>query len=232
VPSLRRIALAAAVLALLPATLLADTTVLPSSGKAVGVVRSSEPGKWIVLSADFTPVQPIVLDDGKACIFEGPAGRYAVFLIPPGESQPQISIVVLGGVSPVPPAPVPPGPTPPDPPSPTPPDPTPAGPRGIAIIRETAETSAPLARLINQLRTGPQSQYLASKGHKLDVWDDDSVLADGRPSPKAEAWKPIYAGLTLPVLIIYDPASKNILHKGTLPESADAVIEAVRKAGG
>lgn len=114
-------------LVLMPGSLMADTKIFPSAGKAVGFVQSSEAGKWIVLAADFAPVSPLVLDGGKSCMFEGTSGKYAVFRIPPGDAQPEISIVILGGAGPAPiPTPIP-TPTPTPTPTPVPiPTPTPA----------------------------------------------------------------------------------------------------------
>lgn len=139
----------------------------------------------------------------------------------------QSCLVLVGGIAP--PVPVPPNPTPVPP---TPPDPTPAGPRGITIIRESADKTPAMARLETALRSGQQAQYLASKSHKLLILDDDSESGDGKPSPAVEAWRPIFSGMTLPVLIIYDPATRDVIAKQALPATAEAVVEAVRKAGG
>jgi hypothetical protein len=136
-------------------------------------------------------------------------------------------IVVIGNA---PPVPIPPIPVPPDP-TPTPP-PVVSGARGIAIIRETADTTPAVARLVTALRVGPHSQYLASKKHTLQVLDDDSVSGDGRASAAVEAWRPIFAGMKLPVLIIYDPVSRSVLSKEPLPTTAEAVVEAIKKTGG
>lgn len=88
----------------------AQLTVLPASGKYLGYVSAPEPGKWIVMSAgEFMPVPLTVLEAGKAIIFEADAGKYGVFYFPPGDAQPIVQVVVLGGATPVPPPPPPPG---------------------------------------------------------------------------------------------------------------------------
>jgi hypothetical protein len=130
----------------------------------------------------------------------------------------------------VPPVPVPPTPVPP----PVPPDPTPAGSRSVILIRETAETTAQLARLITSLRQGPSAEYLKSKKHSLTVLDDDAVGSDGKPYAVVEAWRPHFAGMTLPVLIIVDPATQTLLRKVSLPGDAtdDTVIQMLKAYGG
>ena len=109
--------------------------VTPSAaGKFAAVIESENAGKWIVLSSNLLPIQPQVYEDNKLCVFEGAAGQYAVIMIPPGDGQPVVTPVTLGGAGPVPPTPVPPGPTPPgpNPPGPTPP-PVPT-PKQISVL--------------------------------------------------------------------------------------------------
>lgn len=103
----------------------AEATIFPKPGKAVGYVRATEPGKWIVLASTLLPVKPEVVNEGKGCIFEGDAGTYAVIRIPKGDDdQPDVYTVTLGGI-PAPPGPTPPGPQPPGPQPPGPQPPTP-----------------------------------------------------------------------------------------------------------
>lgn len=221
-----------------PAGLNAQTA-LPSPGRAVGFVEADTPGKWIVLSSTLAPVAPRVLEGGKVCVFEAAAGQYAVIQIPPGDAQPVVVTLVLGGVSPapVPPPgpepPAPPGPGPPGP-GPTPPNPQPAGPRNVLIFHESAAKSQEWTRTVNLLRVGPQSQYLASQGHRLWILDDDSVGADGRPSPAVAQWQPQIGGLALPVLLITDPTTRVVIHKQSLPATvtADGVLEILKAHGG
>lgn len=141
------------------------------------------------------------------------------------------SSLVIVGTSPPGPGPLP--PLPPTPP--VPPDPTPAGPRIVLLIRETADTTPALAALINQLRTGPPSQYLKSKGHNLLILDDDSLGGDGKPSVLVEQWRPHFKDLNLPAVLVIRKASDGsiqVVSKETLPPTADAVIDLVKKSGG
>lgn len=222
----------------LPGSLFAQTA-LPAPGRAVGYVEADTTGKWIVLSSTLAPVSPRVLEGGKVCVFEAAAGQYAVIQIPPGDAQPVVVTLTLGGVAPVPvppPGPSPPGPEPPTPPGPgpAPPNPQPAGPRNLLIFHESANKTQDWTRTVNLLRVGPQSQYLAAKGHRLWILDDDSVGSDGRPSPAVAQWQPQISGLALPVLLITDPATRVVIHKQSLPATvtADGVLEILKAHGG
>lgn len=212
----------------------AETVVLPTIGKAVGVVTSDEPGKWIVMAADFSPVSPDIRDGGKVCIFEGLPGRYAVFLIPPGDGQPRVSVVILGGVVPPPPSPTP---TPPAPPNPTPgPQPTPpAGKRTITIIREAQEQTTEFGTLIRDLRSGAAEKYLRDKGHQLYVLDSDQLGSDGKPTALIQQWAQVIGGIPRPVMVISDSATRQVLLTEPLSKTASdaaAILEAIKKSGG
>ncbi len=111
--------------------------VLPSAGKAVGVVIDDTPGSWAVAAQDFMPVDEKSVkqfngsekDGFLGCMFEGPAGRYLV--IKSGSGKLKLFAVTLGGVAPNPvPVPIPtPGPDPTPGPLPVP---LPAGRYGFA----------------------------------------------------------------------------------------------------
>ena len=119
-------------------------------------------------------------------------------------------------------------------PRPPPPDPeVKPGARQVLFIRETAAGTPALARLIVALRVGVHAEWLKSRGHTLLILDDDAVGPDGQPAPLLVKWRPHYAGLKLPALVIADPAG-NLLHAAPLLDnaSADVVIEAIKKAGG
>lgn len=128
------------------------------------------------------------------------------------------------------PPPVPPGPDPPVPPTP----PVVEGKRALLIIRESADSTPNVARMITALRNPPHSSYLKEKGHTLSVLDDDAVDAEGKPSALVEAWRSHFAGMTLPVVFIIDPNGNKLIHKESLPESAgaDAVMGLLKKFGG
>lgn len=219
-------------------------------------VTSDKAGQWLVLGPNAavvldstnlagTPVlgaprinraSSLTTDGGKGVIFVGAAGFYAVTQWGiEGEAEPSVLVVeIKAGVVPVPPGPPPPKPDPPKPdPVPPKPDPTPAGPRSLLLVRESAETTPALARLVASLRSGPSQQYLRANGHRLDILDDDEVGSDGKPSKTLESWRPHFTGMKLPVLIIFDSKTTAILHKESLGDSAtDATVIAILKANG
>lgn len=218
-------------------------------------VTSDKGGQWLVLGPNAavvlestnlagTPVlgkpklnraSSFTTDGGKGVIFVGAPGFYAVTQWGiEGEAEPSVLVVeIRGGVVPVPvpPTPVPPTPVPP---TPVPPDPTPAGSRSLRILRETANTTPSLARLINNLRTGPSEQYLKSKSHDLLILDVDVPGSDGKIPLHVQAWKQETAGLQLPVLVIFDPKTSKTIYKGSISEgSTDAsVLEVLKQHGG
>lgn len=138
-------------------------------------------------------------------------------------------VVSEDGVIPTPPVPpIPPVPVPPDPP------PVVSGKRALLIVHETADTTTPISGLLVKLRTGPSFDYLKTKGHTLSILDDDSVNEHGQPSKLVEAWRPHFAGMTLPVLFIIDAQTNQLLRKETIAPTAtaDNIIERVRETGG
>lgn len=119
-------------------------------------------------------------------------------------------------------------------PRPPPPDPeVKPGARQVLLIRETAAGTPALARLVVALRVGVHAEWLKSRGHSLLILDDDAVGPDGQPTPALAKWRPHYAGLKLPAVVIADPAG-NMLHAAPLLDNAavDVVIEAIKKTGG
>lgn len=106
-------------LAALASSAAAQLTVKPAAGKFLGYAAAEQPGKWLVFGPDgLKPVQPTILEAGKAAMWEGDAGQYAVILIPPADdAQPIVTVVDLGKAPTPPPGPDPPPPGP-DPPKP------------------------------------------------------------------------------------------------------------------
>jgi hypothetical protein len=201
----------------------AADVVLPSPGKAVGVVRSDEAGKWIVLSSKMFPVAPVILDDGKACFFEGEPGTYAVIKIPAGDGQPSVNTITLG--TPAPPSP-PPGPSPPNPP-PVPPTPQPvAGPRVVVLLHESLVQSPATGNLIRDMRQGPAEKYLRDKGHRFLALDESNGAF--------RSWRDAAGLLERPVLMISDPETNRMLYRATLApqDTADGIIELIKRHGG
>lgn len=110
------------------------------------------------------------------------------------------------------------------------PPPGPPGQRTVVIIRETADSTPELARMIVSLRAGTQAKYLADKGHPLLILDDDAVDQAGKPAAIVEKLRPHFKDIKLPALLILD--GERVVNNEPLPPTADAVIEAVKKAGG
>lgn len=160
---------------------------------------------------------------GKVIVFTGPEGSYTFLLAVAGthdgKAQVAVAIHTLVIGKPVPPKP-------PEPPVPV------SGKRAVLILRETADATDRTRALIVGLRAGAQASYLKSKGHSLTILDDDTVDKDGKPV--LDKWTPHIAGLTLPVCIVYDPETRTILDKQSLPAAAtaDTVIEFLKRAGG
>lgn len=230
---------------LLAFPLRAETTVMPTPGKAVGVVTSTEAGKWIVLAADFTPVNADVRDSGKVCIFEGSSGKYAVFLIPPGDAQPKISIVVLGAVGPAPPT-IPPviPPINPQVPPVNPPQPAPLNGMRVMILDETSPTFTSTAqrdkwqRQITALRSLNVKAYLDAKTIKgADGWPgwrkaDPSDPQAFRNLPRE--WQDFRAKLQpteIPWVAIAD-SSGNVVSQGPPPLTEAELLAYLKQYGG
>lgn len=198
-----------------------------------------------VVTAD--PEMVIVISDGKRVPDEAiekaaaklTVGSYTVQAIPrPGEAGWTRFVVVSdspGPVIPTPPQPVPPLPVPPQPqpPQPTPP-PAVEGKRAMLIVRESGDDTPAFARLVNALRNGPSADYLKSKGHSFDMLDAQAQDENDQPSPIVKAWEPFYRDLTLPVLLIVDPATRQLVHREALgpAATADSVIATLKGHGG
>jgi hypothetical protein len=91
-----------------------------------------------------------------------------------------------------------------------------------------------MARAITALRNPPHSDYLRSKGHTLNVLDDDAVDADGKPSAIVEAWRPFFKDLTLPVVFIVDQNGNKLVAKQSVPATttADGYMAILKANGG
>jgi hypothetical protein len=113
-------------------------------------------------------------------------------------------------------------------PGPTPP--IPGGQKHIVILRETADDTPEQARMWNLLRTGEHAAYLKSKGHKLEILDDDSVDQNGQPSKLVEGLKPL--ATSLPFLFILEPSDGRPLHSQAVPATAAQVMEVIKSHGG
>jgi hypothetical protein len=151
--------------------------VLPTAGKAVGVVRDDTPGGWAVIAPEGeVAAVPFDGDDTKGylgCYFEGLPGRYTVIKV--NGFKVKTFAVVLGGVAP---QPVPPGPGP-VPPDPTPPPP-PVGIKAAVLIWEWSKLPQPKPAVDTAVDEFLDAQAGSGNWRK---WDDDFVSAsfDGEP---------------------------------------------------
>lgn len=102
---------------------------------------------------------------------------------------------------------------------------TASGPRNILIVHERGDDTPELTSTLAKLRLGTGAQYLTTKGHTLDVLDQDAQGPDGQPLAKLTALKPF----TLPEMFIHDKASGKLLWRGKLP--ADPIAEVQRHGG-
>lgn len=173
--------------------------------------------------------------NGQKAYLGGKSGAYTIVLV--GIDGESLAIDTgTCAIGPPGPTPVPPGPTP-VPPGPNPPTPVPPvveGKRALLIVRESADTTPAMARLMTALRNPPHSTYLTSKAHTLSVIDDDAVDENGQPTAVLASWRPHFQGMTLPVLFVIDPATKTLIHKQSFTDAVPAagIIDILKAHGG
>ena len=224
------ILLAVVTLLLLPLQASAQITVLPTQGKSLGSASAPEPGKWIVFASGFLPVQPIVLDGGKTVLWEGDPGDYAVIYLPPGDGQPVVQRVTLGGVKP-------PDPQPDPEPDPQPP-PQPAK-WQVAIFVESADLDTMPLPQLEITSSLVFRKTLESSGHKLlGVWDKDrptTTVCEGgvcRQVPtggKHDAFWAAVSGDPLPRVAIA-PLGGGPVQDFPLPATAAELLQLLQEA--
>lgn len=189
-----------------------------------GVFATPEAVDLSTATAHVIDPQGVVVENAAiaAAAKESP-GVYRVLAVETG--KPLATTLVTIGEEPTPPVVVP--PPPPQPPAPVPPTPS-AGKRVALIVRETADATPEMAAMLIALRNGENAAYFKEKGHKLYVLDDDLT------TPLADQWRPHYAGLTLPALLIAEEknGALSVISKQPCPPSPQAVIEAIKANGG
>lgn len=148
----------------------ADLSVLPTEGKAAGIVRTTVDGRWLVFGNNFTPVQHDAYklsSGGSVVMWEGePGGVYGVIFIPDDPTQGIAARQVKLGLSPKPP--------PPDPPNP----PAPKDIIRAILIYESEEMTAELGSLFQQIR---------NQNLPMLILDKDMVNENGQPFPGLSA---------------------------------------------
>ena len=202
--------LAAVLLLFSAATHGQDLKILPEQGKFLGYVAHAEPGKWIVFGpGGFKPVQPQLIDGGKAVIWQGDPGEYAVLYLPPGDAQPVVAVVNLGKPAPDPE----PGPDPLPPPTP--------GQRLGVIVYESKDQGPEFAQLRNKA-------VKAFEPGRLYILDKDQSPSDTALSRAVQEGRD--AGLTLPVLVVIsDDADRKTLRVVSCPATVDDLKQELSK---
>lgn len=101
------------------------------------------------------------------------------------------------------------------------------------LIRETGDATFETERIVTALRNGAIAEYLDSKGHRLDILDDDAAAPAGGKAPQVVKALADAKPIEPPLLILYD-ASGRVLTKTPAPPSlsADAILDLFKKAGG
>jgi hypothetical protein len=102
------------------------------------------------------------------------------------------------------------------------------------LIRETGDTTYETERTVVALRNGSIAEYLDSKGHKLDILDDDAAAPTSGKAPQVVKALADAKPIEPPLLILYDATSGRVLTKTPAPPSlsADAILDQFKKAGG
>ena len=220
------ILLAVVALLLLPLPASAQITVLPTQGKSLGSASAPEPGKWIVFAAGFLPVQPVLLDGGKTILWEGDAGDYAVIYLPPGDAQPVVQRVTLGGTV-----------TPP-----IPPDPPPVNAKWqVLFFVESADLDSLTLPQLEMVSGLLFRQELNKAGHKfLGTFDKDRssgqtvVSQDGtcltvQRESKYDVWWKAITGKAVPLVAIA-PIAGGDIQTFPLPANAAALDRLLSEA--
>lgn len=98
------------------------------------------------------------------------------------------------------------------------------------VLNETGDKTPELSRLFVSLRGQAVEQYLQSKGHRLDILDDDQVTHEGNPDPLVVRLKGL--GVAMPSLFVLDLATGEVIHQQALPATPEAVMEVLKSHGG
>lgn len=193
----------------------ASLQVLPSTGKAVGLVRTTSTGRWFVLAADLAPVKSEAFKltpeagGGSLIFWEGnPGSRYTVLFVPDSSAEPLgATVVTLGGNAPV---------EPPDPPI-TPPDEPPVTAAVKALILLETETSDQRHELIRQAIRRDKSLSA-----KVLILDPNTKDESDQPDKQVQAALKHLGNRPLPRILALD-SSGGFVGDAELPATAEAV---------
>jgi hypothetical protein len=108
-----------------------------------------------------------------------------------------------------------------------------AGPCDIVMVRETAEDTPEIGRLVVGLQSGDVAAYFESKGHELILVDDDAKDPNGNKAAILTAVEPQLSGLAPPQVVVIDRATRRVVHKQSVPAKATAaeLLAALKGAG-
>lgn len=157
-------------------------------------------------------------------------GRYKIGFYSADGGKPSKAsycVVVVEGVTPVPP------PVPPEPPGPgpVPPDPKPAPVIGKGWLICVEETEALAKNRGALFASKPLADYLKAKGWKFRVADRDVKDKDGATPKDLKPYIDRAAGKGYPQLYIVNEAGR-VYHEGPLPATAAEILAIAKKAAG
>jgi hypothetical protein len=198
-------------------------TVMPSAGKAVGLVRAPTAGRWFVLAPDLAPVLTTAFKlspdagGGSVIFWEGePGARFTVLFVPDSSAESLSAVAVtLGGAAP--------DPTP-QPPKPGP-DPPPVTTAAKAMILMETETSDQGHELIRQAIRRDKSLSA-----KVSILDPDTRDENNQLDKTVQAALAFLGNRPLPRLL-YQNAAGGFVGDEALPDSPDKTKAALAARG-
>lgn len=198
----------------------ARLTVMPSDGKAVGLVRTTIAGRWYVLAADLSPVRTEAFrltpeaGGGSIIYWEGAAGTSYTVLFAPDDAAESLAaaVVKLGAGGQV-------GPDPPSPPGP--PVVGKAADEVVIVTESTERLSAEQLQIINgqEVRQAAATAGLEFRSVDRDITGPDA----GRVKHAIDAAK------DKPIPRIVFAAKGQVVASVELPASVDATVALIRQ---
>lgn len=192
---------------------------LPSQpGYGVAVITSNAAGGWVILkfgaATGFVGIEPIVLEDGRVAIWEGPPGGYAVLFFETGKLQPKIFNVTIGVVEPAPPGPSDPPPT--DPPV----DPEKKTTRVTYVFeKDQKNTPRPVAAALQRINA-------SGSGVVATEFEEDTTDGDGQVPDQYKVALEAARKAGLPALVVQ--SGDTVLRVVKDPTTEAAVLEALK----
>jgi hypothetical protein len=203
-------------------------TVMPSAGKAVGIVRTTAVGRWWVMDSKMTPVpaQSFKLSadagGGSLCFFEGtPGATYGVLFIPDSVSETLAGASVkLGGSAPTDPTDPQPDPNDPSDPNQT------TKPTAAHYLFDKSQNPVPakvaaaLAEINKATVDGGSTKILADE-FEVHTTDGTGEIPDQYKVALSEANK-----IGIPCLVVM--AGDRVLRTVKAPTTKEEVLNAVK----